>query len=104
MTIHLKMNKVFRTLGKTVMVAVPILTSSCSENIDNLFSKNMSQIQLNPSGEYIKLDESNPNGTALTIEWNAAHDFGDEYITTYKYEFQLVGSKADVIKEYEDDG
>lgn len=104
MTIHMKTNKIFNTIVKTVMVAAVMLSTSCSEDIDNLFSKNKSQIQLNPSGEYIKLDESNPDGTALSIDWNAAHDFGEEYITTYKYEFQLVGSKADVIKEYEDDG
>ena len=100
----MKMNKISKALGMTAIIVVSALISSCSENIDNLLSKNKSQIQLNPSGEYIKLDENNLEGTALTIDWNAAHDFGDEYITTYKYEFQLVGSKADVIKEYEDDG
>lgn len=100
----MKMNNISKTSRMMAVIVMSTLTSSCSENIDNLLSKNKSQIQLNPSGEFVKLDESNPDGTALTIDWNAAHDFGDDYITTYKYEFQLVGSKADVIKEYEDDG
>jgi len=100
----MKTNKILSTLGMTAMVSLAMLSTSCSDTIDNLFSKNKSEIQLNPSGDYIKLDESNPDAKALSLDWNAAHDFGNEFITTYKYEFQVIGSKADEIKEYEDDG
>lgn len=91
-----------KTLAVVAMVGTTMLFSSCNDTIDNLYSKNKSEIQLSLSSDYIKLDESNPDATALTVDWNAAHDFGDDYITTYKYEFQLIGSKAEVIKEYVD--
>lgn len=91
-----------KTLAVVAMVGTTMLFSSCNDTIDNLYSKNKSEIQLSLSSDYIKLDESNPDATALTVDWNTAHDFGDDYITTYKYEFQLIGSKAEVIKEYVD--
>lgn len=78
--------------------------SSCKDDIDNLASKNMSEIQISPSTDYIKLDEANPDATALTIDWTSAHDFGYDFITTYKYEIQCIGSTVENIEEYEDDG
>lgn len=100
----MKTKNIIKTLTVTAMVSMTMLSTSCSDTIDNLYSKNKSEIQLNISSDYIKLDESNPDATALTIDWDAAHNFGEDYITTYKYEFQLIGSKADELKEYEDDG
>lgn len=100
----MKTKNIIKTLTVTAMVSMTMLSTSCSDTIDNLYSKNKSEIQLNISSDYIKLDESNPDATALTIDWDAAHNFGEDYITTYKYEFQLIGSKADELKEYEADG
>lgn len=100
----MKTKNIIKTLTVTAMVSMTMLSTSCSDTIDNLYSKNKSEIQLNISSDYIKLDESNPDATALTIDWDAAHNFGEDYITTYKYEFQLIGSKADELKEYEVDG
>ena len=98
-TIHL-----YRSLGVVAVGMMSMLATSCEEDIDNTASRNQSEIELAPSGEYIKLDESKPNETAVTLKWSAAHDFGEDYITTYKYEMQLIGSEATNIKEFDDDG
>lgn len=78
--------------------------AACADDdIDNTASRNLSVIEITPSTDYIKLDESKPDEVALTLEWTAAHDYGYDYITTYEYEMELSGSKADEIHEYEDD-
>ena len=84
--------------------SISMFTVSCNEDIDNSYSRNQSVIELQPSGEFVKLDENNPDATALTLDWTTAHDYGDDYITTYKYEMRVSGSTADEIVEYEDDG
>ena len=81
-----------------------LFSMSCNDDIDNSYSRNQSVIELSPSGDYIKLDESNPDATALTLDWTTAYNYGDDYITTYKYEMRVSGSTADEIMEYEDDG
>lgn len=98
-TMHLYRNLVVAAVGMMGM-----FVTSCEEEIDNTVSRNHSEIELTPSGEYIVLDESKPDETAFTLKWNSAHDFGEDYITTYKYEMQLIGSEAANIKEFEDDG
>lgn len=98
-TMHL-----YRNLGVVAVGIMSMLATSCEEDIDNTASRNHSEIELTPSGEYIKLDEAKPNETAFTLKWNAAHDFGEDFITTYKYEMQLIGSNAENIKEFDDDG
>lgn len=80
------------------------VTACGDEEIDNTYSRNNSVIQIATSSDYVVLDESNPDAVALTIEWNEAHPYGSEYITTYQYQLDAVGSKASSIKEYEDDG
>ncbi len=84
--------------------SMSLLSMSCNDDIDNSYSRNQSVIELQPSGDYIKLDESNPDATALTLDWTTAHNYGNDYITTYKYEMRVSGSTADEIMEYEDDG
>lgn len=84
--------------------SMSMFTVSCNEDIDNSYSRNQSVIELQPSGEFVKLDENNPDATALTLDWTTAHNYGDDYITTYKYEMRVSGSTADEIVEYEDDG
>ena len=98
-TMHL-----YRNLGVVAVGMMSMLATSCEEDIDNTVSRNQSEIELAPSGEFIKLDESKPNETAVTLKWSTAHDFGEDYITTYKYEMQLIGSEATNIKEFDDDG
>ncbi|MEA4885462.1 MAG: SusE domain-containing protein [Bacteroides graminisolvens] len=99
----MKAYKIYKNVGLAFTAILTLLSTSCTTEIDNLFSRNHSEIQLEPSGEYIKLDESKADETAFTLSWSPAHDFGDEYITTYKYKMQLIGSNADDIEEYEDD-
>ena len=98
-TMHL-----YRNLGVVAVGMMSMLATSCEEDIDNTVSRNQSENELAPSGEFIKLDESKPYETAVTLKWSTAHDFGDDYITTYKYEMQLIGSEATNIKEFDDDG
>lgn len=81
-----------------------MLTSCGDEEIDNAYSRNLSVIQLETSSDYVVLDENNPEAIALTVTWNEAHPYGNEYITTYQYQIDAVGSKASAHKEYEDDG
>ncbi|MDE7407659.1 MAG: SusE domain-containing protein, partial [Muribaculaceae bacterium] len=80
------------------------VTACGDEEIDNSYSRNNSVIQLSTSTSYVVLDESKPDDVALTVEWNEAHPYGSEYITTYQYQMDAVGSKASAVKEYEDDG
>lgn len=98
-TMHL-----YRSLGVVAVGMMSMLATSCEEDIDNTASRNQSEIELAPSGEFIRLDESKPNETAVALKWSTAHDFGEDYITTYKYEMQLIGSEATNIKEFDDDG
>lgn len=84
--------------------SMSLLSMSCNDDIDNSYSRNQSVIELQPSGDYIKLDENNPDATALSLDWTTAHNYGNDYITTYKYEMRVSGSTADEIMEYEDDG
>lgn len=86
------------------LAGVVLSMAACSDDeIDNTVSRNLSVIQLTPSTDYIKLDESKPDEPVLTLEWSTAHDYGNDYITTYEYEMELSGSTADAIHEYEDD-
>lgn len=81
-----------------------MLAACGDEDIDNAYSRNKSVIQLTTSSDYVVLDENNPDAVALTLEWNAAHPYGNEYITYYQYQMDAVGSKSASLKEYEDDG
>lgn len=81
-----------------------MLAACGDEDIDNAYSRNKSVIQLTTSSDYVVLDENNPDAVALTLEWNAAHTYGNEYITYYQYQMDAVGSKSASLKEYEDDG
>lgn len=100
----MKTNNILKTAVWLLASSMSLLTMSCNDDIDNSYSRNQSVIELQPSGDYIKLDENNPDATALTLDWTTAHDYGDDYITTYKYEMRVSGSTADEIMEYEDDG
>lgn len=94
-------NKWFRMLP---VAAIALSLAACGDDdIDNTASRNLSVIQITPSADYIKLDETKPDEVALTLEWSPAHNYGNEYITTYEYEMQLDGSAADKLHEYEDD-
>lgn len=104
MKTHLIDNMAKRCLKvAAVMLAVGAFTACDDDDIDNTYSRNLSVIRLETSSEYVVLDESNPDAVALTLEWNAAHDYGYDFITTYQYELGVDGSTA-TVKEYEDDG
>ena len=78
---------------------------SCAEqDIDNSYSRSNGVIELVASTNEIYLDENNPNSVALTLEWNEAYPYGNDFITTYRYQIDAEGSKSSSIKEYEDDG
>lgn len=87
------------------VAALAVAMAACSDNdIDNTYSKSLSIIQITTSSDYVVLDESTPDEVALTIEWSEAYDYGNEYITTYTYEYMLSTSSAEEVLEYEDDG
>ena len=95
------MNNKIITMAAT---ALCLFTVSCNEEIDNYYSLNNSDVQFAGIEDYIKLDEDNPDKVALAFTWSPAHDYGNDYITTYKYQFAVDGSAATEIVEYEDDG
>lgn len=104
MKIRFNHNIIGNCIRAMAMLIVSSCVAGCDDNdIDNTYSRNLSVIQLSPSSDHIILDESAPDEVALTLEWNVAHDYGHEYITTYQYEVSAEGSTA-AIKEYEDDG
>lgn len=98
---HIKIKTLSVLLSSLFITGV----SSCAQqDIDNAYSRNNSVIELMPSTSEIILDENNPNSVALTLQWNAAHAYGNDFITTYQYQIEAEGSLASSIKEYEDDG
>lgn len=86
------------------VLAAGMITACADEDIDNSYSRNNSVIQLETSSDFVVLDESNPDEVALTLRWDAAYNYGNEYLTTYQYVIETVGSRAAARKEYEDDG
>lgn len=84
-----------------------LMTGICAcsdQDIDNSYSRSKGVIELVASAHEIYLDENNPNSVALTLEWNEAYPYGNEFITTYRYQIDAAGSTSTAIKEYEDDG
>lgn len=102
----MKHNTLYRNMTRTaaLMLLAGAVTACGDDEIDNTYSRNQSVIQLGTSSDYVVLDETQPDAVALTVEWNAAHPYGNEYITTYQYQMEVAGSKAGAQKEYEDDG
>lgn len=81
------------------------LLAACNDNdIDNTYSRNNFSIAMSASSDYVVLNENAPDEVALTVEWTPATDYGYDFITTYQYQVELAGSKAEAIKEYEDNG
>ena len=87
-----------------VALASCLFAGCTNYDIDNTYSRNNSIIDITASSDYVVLDESAPDAVALTVEWTPAADLGNDYITTYQYQMELLGSKADAIQEYEDGG
>lgn len=102
----MKSNKIYNNLTRAaaVIASAAMLTACGYDDIDNAYSRNNSVIQLGTSSNYVVLDEKNPDAVAVTIEWNAAHQYGNEYITYYQYQMDALGSTSPTLKEYEDDG
>lgn len=101
----MKYNNIYRNMTRLAAIALSagIMTACGDEDIDNSISRSNSVIQMTVSSDYIVLDENNPDAVALTIEWDQAHPYGNEYITTYQYQIDAEGSKAPARKEYDDD-
>lgn len=99
-------NILYRNISRLAAIALLAgAVSACGDDdIDNCYSRSNSVIQMKASSDYVVLDENNPDAVALTVEWDEAHPYGNEFITTYQYQVSAVGSKSVDIKEYEDDG
>lgn len=92
----------------SVLVSSSLLmmgVSSCAQqDIDNSYSRSNAVIELVPSSTEVFLDENSPNSVALTLHWEDAYPYGNDFITTYQYQIEAEGSSSPAIKEYEDDG
>lgn len=91
------------SLAAITLLAGTMMTACGDEEIDNSYSRSNSVIRMTTSADRVVLDESAPDAVVLTVEWSEAHPYGNEYITTYQYQIDAVGSKAVAKKEYEDD-
>ncbi|MGM9768965.1 MAG: SusE domain-containing protein [Candidatus Cryptobacteroides sp.] len=80
------------------------LLNGCSSEIDHAYSRFPSVMQMTASSQNVVLDESAPDEVALRIEWTAAKNYGEDFIMTYKYEWNLAESKVSAKSEYEDMG
>ena len=99
-----KINK--GTYSLLFMILVTYFFVGCTEEeVDNAFSRIKYNLELNTSAEEIVLNEATPDEVALTLDWTPAVDYGSDFIISYVYEIDLVGSSLDAtIKEYEDEG
>ncbi len=78
---------------------------ACDDKPDDTYSRNQYSLELTADTNDLILNEDTPYETALTLEWEPASDLGSDYIITYLYEIDLMGSvDIPTIKEYEDDG
>lgn len=100
----MRYNRIFNKVSGLALITVLAgSVASCGdEDIDNSYSRSNAVIEVIPSDSYVILDENNPDAVALTVEWNPAHNYGNEFITTYQYQIDATGSKASAVKEYED--
>lgn len=97
---HLNMKHILFQVSASFLVAG--LCSCAQQDIDNSYSRNNGVIELVASSTEVILDENNPNSVALTLKWEEAYPYGNEFITTYQYQIDAAGSNFS-IKEYEDD-
>ncbi|MDE6403553.1 MAG: SusE domain-containing protein, partial [Muribaculaceae bacterium] len=84
----MKYNTIYRNIARLTAIALlaGTVTACDDEDIDNSYSRSNSVIQLETSSDYVVLDEANPDAVALTLTWNEAHPYGNEFITTYQYQ------------------
>lgn len=99
---HIKMKHILLPVSASFLVAG--LCSCAQQDIDNSYSRNNGVIELVASATEVILDETSPNSVALTLQWDKAYPYGNEFITTYQYQIDAEGSISSSIKEYEDDG
>ncbi|MCH4147604.1 MAG: SusE domain-containing protein [Prevotella sp.] len=85
------------------ILLLSFLTVSCSEDIDNGFSRNKAITDISVSSDNIILNESEPDKEALSLEWTPTYDYGNDYIINYQYQISVEGSAASAMSEYEDD-
>ncbi len=101
--INLNVNNYLSAYGLIILGC--FMMASCIDNdIDNEYSRNKSSIVMTASADEVILDENAPDDVALTVEWSPATDYGNDFITTYQYQMELIGSKEESLKEYEDEG
>lgn len=99
---HINIKTLSVVLSTTLFIAG--MSSCAQQDIDNMYSRNNGVIELVASTSEIILDENNPNSVALTLHWDEAYPYGNDFITTYQYQIDAEGSTSSSIKEYEDDG
>ncbi len=78
--------------------------AACTQEVDNLKSRNNFVVDIEASAPLIVLDEDTMDEIALDIKWTPAAEYGEEYLVTYTYEISVPGSAANAEVEYEDMG
>ena len=77
---------------------------ACQPEVDHSYSRFTSTMVMEATDTEVVLNEDTPDDIALTIKWSAAKDYGDDFIMSYKYEWNLYESTKPAQSEYEDFG
>ena len=83
---------------------IPAFVAGCEQEVDHAYSRIESTMEISASAAEVVLDESTPDDVALTVTWTPAKDYGDDFIMSYEYEWNLYESKNAAKSEYEDMG
>ena len=86
------------------LALIPAFVAGCEQEVDHAYSRFASTMEITASTTEVILDESTPDEIALTVKWTPAKDYGDDFIMSYEYEWNLYESKNAAKSEYEDMG
>lgn len=96
------MKKILRNILSVALVSA--IAASCEQEVDHSYSRFTSTMEITASATEVVLNEDTPDDVALTISWTPAKDYGDDFIMSYEYEWNLYESKIAAKSEYEDMG
>lgn len=86
------------------VVLLSAFALSCEQEVDHSYSRFETTMEMTASAEEVVLNEATPDDVALSVTWTPAKDYGDDFIMSYEYEWNLYESTVSARSEYEDMG
>lgn len=86
------------------VVLLAAFALSCEQEVDHSYSRFETTMEITASAEEVVLNEATPDDIALSVTWTPAKDYGDDFIMSYEYEWNLYESTVSARSEYEDMG